>query len=186
KVTKNKLNSNRYCGIYLRSFSNSNMLVNNTHNSANGFGMFIEDSDNNRLLSNNISENKYGISLLSSNGNIIYNNYLSNTQNALDDGANIWSVEGREGKNILGASFISGNYWSDYFGLDTDGDGLGDTSVPYNSSGYISTGGDYHPLVMGGNETPLQFSKGVPGFEALFAITVSLALFYRFRKNKFV
>jgi len=31
--------------------------------------------------------------------------------------------------------------------MDTNGDGLGDTLLPYNASGEITTGGDWHPLV---------------------------------------
>nr|QNO55706.1 hypothetical protein MNGCPPAP_00003 [Methanosarcinales archaeon ANME-1 ERB7] len=34
-----------------------------------------------------------------------------------------------------------------YTGEDSDGDGLGDTQIPYNSSGSIENGGDYLPLV---------------------------------------
>jgi len=45
----------------------------------------------------------------------------------------------------MGGLYLGGNYWSDYTGNDTDGDALGDTSLPYNTN--ISSGGDYHPLV---------------------------------------
>lgn len=39
--------------------------------------------------------------------------------------------------------------------MDTDGDELGDTLLPYNSSGGIQNGGDYLPLVSGGVASPI-------------------------------
>jgi lysozyme len=49
--------------------------------------------------------------------------------------------------NIVDGPYRGGNYWSDYKGTDLDGDRLGDTLLPYNCSGRIKNGGDYHPLV---------------------------------------
>jgi hypothetical protein len=89
--------------------------------------------------------NPYGIYLSSSNSNLIYNNYFNNTQNAYDDGNNQWNITKTEGTNIIGGTWLGGNHWSDYAGVDEDGDGLGNTLTPYNIG--ITNGGDYHPLV---------------------------------------
>jgi parallel beta-helix repeat protein len=106
-------------------------------------------SSNNIIFSNNISNNDDdGIYLRSSSSNTIYNNYFDNKNNADDNGNNIWNITKTAGTNIIGGFWLGGNYWSDYAGTDTNSDGLGDTLLPYNSSGDIKKGGDYLPLVV--------------------------------------
>ena len=96
------------------------------------------------ITGNNISNNDYGIYLTDSSDNTIYNNCFNNTNNAYDDGSNTWNISKTLGTNIIGGSYLGGNYWSDYTGNDADGDGLGDT--PYD----IPPGGsnqDLYPLI---------------------------------------
>jgi parallel beta-helix repeat protein len=162
--------SNNYDGIYLYTLSNNNNLTGNTANSNEWHGIVLESSGTNNLTGNIANSNIYGgiflyssstntltgniansniyggIFLEYSSSNFIYNNYFNNTQNAWDSGNNVWNVTKTAGTNIIGGSWLGGNYWSDYAGMDTDGDGLGNTKVPYNSSGDIQNGGDYLPL----------------------------------------
>ena len=169
-LTNNTANSNNYYGILLES-SSDNTLANNTANSNNYDGIFLYYSSSNAVTKNNCSNNDYGIKLFvssdntlanntansnndygiylssSSDNNLIYNNYFNNTNNAYDSRNNQWNITKTSGTNIVGGPYLGGNYWSDYAGVDNDGDGLGNTMLPYNSSGSIQNGGDYHPLV---------------------------------------
>ncbi|MCD6331085.1 MAG: hypothetical protein J7L80_02670, partial [Thermoplasmata archaeon] len=113
-------------------------------------------ASSNEIKSNYITGNQYGIYIGSVNNNIIYNNYFNNTINAYDEGSNIWNISKTAGTNIIGGAWLGGNYWHDYAGVDTDGDDLGDTLLPYNCSGNIANGGDWHPLLVPTNHPPAE------------------------------
>ena len=136
-------------GIILRNSSSSsstNCSGNDIY--SNDWGIKVQESNTVAVFSNIVTNNIYGIYLwLNSSNNLIYNNYFDNSQNAYDNGLNIWNITQTQGTNIIGGSWLGGNYWSDYTGTDKNGDGIGDTLLPHNSSGGIQNGGDWLPLV---------------------------------------
>jgi len=64
-----------------------------------------------------------GIQTGGENNTIIHNNFCNITNNAYDEFNNSWYNE----------TIQEGNYWSDYTGVDTNNDGIGDS--PYNIAG---------------------------------------------------
>jgi parallel beta-helix repeat protein len=157
-------------GIALFSASNCNISRNNVTNCWEGIGLlyFMGLSMNNTVSGNFITANQRGIRLieavnntisentitantvygigsdnpnvLASNNNTIYhNNFIDNAQQANSAGGNnTWDNDYPSG----------GNYWSDYDGIDADGDNIGDT-----------------PYIIDANNTdryPLMFPFGTP------------------------
>jgi S-layer protein (TIGR01567 family) len=119
-------------GIRLNSTDN-NILTNNEIRLCDR-GIHLQNSDNNTIAANTASNNNYGVHLLYSNNNTLHhNNLINNTNyNAHDTGTNTWD------------SGSVGNYYSDYEGNDTSGDGIG------NDPHQIPGGGgsvDNYPLM---------------------------------------
>ena len=122
-ISNNILNNNGDDGLHLGDYSHKNAVFDNTIKNNDWGGIFFVDSRENSIFRNNIINNKgYGIaswifSHLPDNNTIYHNNLIGNTQNSYDEGTNIW----------YNPSLIEGNYWDNYTGTDTNGDGIGDT-----------------------------------------------------------
>jgi hypothetical protein len=133
-------------GVSVQSSSNYNTFTDLTVDGNTGYGIEINESNNNKVNSSRIRNNPVGISVGDGTGsNLIYNNYFDNTDNANiypNSGVNNWNITKTPGTNIIGDSYLGGNFWDDYSGQDLDGDGLGDSAYSLGSGNF-----DYLPLL---------------------------------------
>jgi parallel beta-helix repeat protein len=116
-VVGNTASSNNKDGIKI-SYCSNNVVFGNTVSSNNNYGIWLYISSNNVVSGSTVSDNNYGIGLYYSSNNTIYhNNFINNTGQVSPGSIDVWD-DGYEG-----------NYWSDYTGIDSEGDGIGD--MPY-------------------------------------------------------
>ena len=154
-LANNTLNSNEHCGIHLHSYyykynpkNRYNTLTGNTANSNGKYGIYLDASVGNVVVNNTANSNKDGIhiSYVSSiNNTIHHNSFADNIQYDAYDSCHDQDYYHRTNTWDNGTE---GNYYSDYPGTDSDGDGIGDTpySIP-RSDGNV----DNYPLMQAWN-----------------------------------
>ncbi len=126
KILENYLLDN-YFGVLIQQNAINNLVRNNSI-VGNTEGIYLtSNADFNIARKNFISGNNRGICIndAGSSDNIIFwNAFISNNVQATDDGTNTNWTNG-----------LYGNYWSDYLGNDTNGDGVGEQPylIPPNS-----------------------------------------------------
>jgi parallel beta-helix repeat protein len=134
-------------GIWIDASLNTirrNALLQNTA------GIGVEHGSGNIVIENNITANANGIIYNPgvSNNLLFLNNFIGNANQVSwyccqPPGTNVWNSADEVTYTYNGSTCRSclGNFWSDHFGSDANGDGIGDT--PYS----IGSDKDNHPLI---------------------------------------
>lgn len=113
-------------------YENNTIIWNNI--SYNKYAIRVQDATKNKIFLNMIAFNERGILLCcGSIGNMVYLNTFKG--NSVWNGYDLFHNQWDNGS--------VGNYWDDYMGSDDDGDGIGDT--PYNITGDRNQ--DNYPLM---------------------------------------
>jgi len=199
-IIGNNISENTKFGILLRSSSNDLVEGNSIENNDDGIFLSGSSCQYNTIVDNNITNNNYGIYLggdpkhnkitknnIANNGKGIYVSHSSNNifyqNNFIDNTIQVYGTidEFPDSASPSENSWndgVTGNYWSDYTGADSDGDGIGDTHYVIDA-----TNQDHYPLV----ETAQipEFPSWTPMLLALTIIAVALAVYRRrLKKNK--
>jgi putative cofactor-binding repeat protein/parallel beta-helix repeat protein len=129
-------------GVYC-SYSSSNTIHANSITDC-GAGIRLTYSDNNRIFQNLIKNCSVSISMYVSNSNGFYgNNFIDNSQEISETHDHfLYPCTLFYSVNNKWDNGTAGNYWSNYTGVDADGDGIGDT--PYH---IFENNTDNYPLM---------------------------------------
>jgi len=186
--------NNNHHAFYLDSFTDNN-LITNCSSYDNDYGFYLYHTANNVITNSTFHNNtEWQISMIQSTNSTAYNNIINATGTqgvASDDYSfdpdlpdrlpNFWNTTlDCTTKNIISGNCTGGNWYSDYNGQNTNGDGIRDTDLPYSI--YGGEDKDYLPLSNNlsipypippapPESTTLQIVRGASRFDAMALLT---------------
>ncbi|MCW3986416.1 MAG: hypothetical protein NWE91_08445 [Candidatus Bathyarchaeota archaeon] len=137
-VSDNNLSSDCHSALVMHNSSNNIISFNYMSGHFVPFYFTMEKSSNNSIVGNTMWQPAplFGghIYFIESKCNVLYHNSF-----LVDEGPNIMSIDELSTNNTWDNG-CEGNFWSDYNGTDLNGDGVGDTYLPWK-------GVDNYPLM---------------------------------------
>ena len=161
-IENNACNENLDTGLELTGDSYDNAVAFN-HAWGGESGIVVDSSAHgNGFHENKVEYNDVGIYLESRNNYVQNNIFRRNLQNVFDDGAdNAWNqASAVEAPNIVGGPYLGGNYWDDYQGADSDGDGIGETPYAIFGAQTDAVSYDNLPLIWDDDTPPYLVLSG--------------------------
>ncbi|MEK6913118.1 MAG: right-handed parallel beta-helix repeat-containing protein [Nanoarchaeota archaeon] len=151
----NSISNNNKYGLYI-SNSNGTIVTNLTAKNNSLYGIFLESGSSNNIIKNSFIQLNNGSAFSLNNtgtalsNNYFYNNYFNNSlqySNISTSSVNFFNITKTAGVNIVGGTYLAGNYWAAPNGsgfsqtCTASTDGICDTSYNFDGINY-----DYLPL----------------------------------------
>ena len=142
-ITLNTISNTSYQGILLANGARNTTISNNSimDSGWGGIYLFNTGTENNTIVNNSIFNCQYPLYIDRASNNTIFNNYFNNTFDGVyfynPIYSNSWNTTKTAGTNIIGGSYLGGNYWGNVSGTgfsqtctDANDDRICDS--PYN------------------------------------------------------
>jgi parallel beta-helix repeat protein len=169
--------------VGIESYSSSNNSIYGNYIADSNVGISFSGSYQNRVFENNITECGCAVSIRGSDNAFYQNNFLENNQQVSIHHTYLFTsniiTEYSTNNTFDSGPTLGGNFWSDYNGTDSDGDGIGDTPYIINEDNQ-----DNYPFIEPADIPVIpEFPSWTP-LLVMLVVMVALAVIYRRRLAK--